>query len=232
MHIYWDGSSWKTQPIELHAVVINYFTSIVLDSNDYPSISYYEENGGGSNELRLRVVSWNGERWEARTVDSDLGSGKFNFMVMDSKSHPHIVYGNVEYMKASLRYAQWNGSAWDVEILEGEGAPGTSMWSEAMILDKNDVPHIAYTDVRNRIVKYATRRSGKWVLEAVDSLGGVGYPDRNGIALDERGNVYISYYDRGRGLLKVAHKEDGKWVVEVVDRNFAGYTNCCRSVKA
>jgi hypothetical protein len=225
MHFYWDGSSWKTQPVDLHAVVINYFTSIVLDSNDYPSISYYEENGAGENHLRLRVVTWNGRLWEARTVDSDLGSGKFNSMAMDSKGNPQIAYGNVEYMNASLRFARWNGSGWNAEILEGKGVPGTSMWSVAMVLGKDDAPHIAYTDQRNQIVKYATKRDGKWVLEAVDSVNGVAYPDRNGIALDDQGNPYLSYYDGGRGVLKVAHKQDGKWVAEVIDENFAGFTS-------
>ena len=225
VHIYWDGSSWKTEPIELHAHVINYYTSIILDSNDYPSISYYEENGDGEHYLRLRVLAWNGKFWEARTVDSDFGSGKFNSMAIDSKGNPQIAYGNVQYENAGLRYARWNGHSWDVEVLEGKGVPGTSMWSVAMVLGKDDIPHIAYTDVKNQNVKYATKRNGQWEFEAVDSLEGVGYPDRNGIALDEQGNVYISYYDSGRGWLKVAHRKNGKWVTEVVDRNFAGFTS-------
>jgi hypothetical protein len=94
-----------------------------------------------------------------------------------------------------------------------------------MALGTDDAPHIAYTDVNNKVVKYATKRAGKWVFEPVDSIAGVGYPDRFGIALDEQGNAYISYYDSGRGLLKVAHQRDGKWVVEVVDEGFAGYTS-------
>jgi hypothetical protein len=224
-HSYWDGTSWQKQTVELHAVVINYYTSISVDLNDYPSISYYEERGAGENGLRLRVVTWNGKFWEARTVDSDQGSGKFNSMEADSKGNPQIAYGNVEYKNASLRYAQWNGHSWDVEILEGKGVPGTSMWSVALVLGKDGVPHIAYTDVKNRILKYGTRIDGKWELVGVDTLRGVAYPDRNGIALDERGNAYISYYDSGLGVLKVAHRLGRQWVVEVVDQNSAGFAS-------
>ena len=224
VHVYWDGSSWNTQTAELHARVIDYYTSITLDANDYPSISYYEEIGAQEVGRRLRVVSWNGKFWEARTVDSDQGSGKFNFMATGSDGNQQIAYGNVQYESASLRYARWNGREWSVDILEGKGAPGTNMWSVAMALADN-IPHIAYTDVNNKTVKYATRRNGKWEFEAVDLLSNVGYPDRNGIALDEQGNVYISYYDSGRGLLKVAHRQDRKWVVEVVDESFAGFTS-------
>lgn len=224
-HSYWDGTSWQKQTVELHATVINYYTSIIVDLNDYPSISYYEEHGAGENGLRLRVVTWNGKFWEARTVDSDLGSGKFNSMASDSKGNPQIAYGNVEYQNASLRYAKWNGNGWDLDILEGRGVPGTSMWSVALVLDNNDLPHIAYTDVKKRILKYGTLRNGKWELDSVDTLGAVAYPDRNGIALDERGSVYISYYDPGLGVLKVAHQQGRQWVVEVVDRYSAGFTS-------
>ena len=73
--------------------------------------------------------------------------------------------------------------------------------------------------------KYATRVNGKWQIEAVDSIGKVAYPDRNGIALDEQGTPYISYYDARNGVLKVAHRKDQKWVAEVVDRGFAGFTS-------
>ena len=224
-HSYWDGTAWQKQTVELHAVIINYYTSIAVDSNDYPSISYYEEHGAGDYAGRLRVVTWNGKFWEARTVDSDIGSGKYNSMAIDSKGYPRIAYGNTEYMQASLRYAQWNGHSWDTEILEGKGVPGTSMWSVAMVLDKDDNPHIAYTDVRNKILKYATRRNGKWELVGVDTLEGVAYPDRNGIALDEQGHAYISYYDSRSGRLKVAHQQGSKWVSEVVDQNLAGFTS-------
>jgi hypothetical protein len=206
--------------------VINYYTSIVLDSNDYPTISYYEEQGAGANHVgRLRVVAWNGKFWEARTVDSDIGSGKFNSMAADSKGNPQIAYGNAEYMNGSLRYGQWDGHSWNFEVLEGKGVPGNGMWSVAMALDADNIPHIAYTDVKNRVLKYATKKEGKWDFEAVDALAGVAYPDRNGIALDDRGNVYISYYDSGAGLLKIAYQKDRKWVAEVVDQNFAGFTS-------
>jgi hypothetical protein len=219
---YWDGSAWQKRPVVTQAKIINYYTSIALDAQDNPMISFYEEIGAGYNQGRLRTVAWNGKYWELRTVDGDIGSGKFNSIAMDSMGHPQIAYGNVEYKNASLRYARWNGRSWEIEVLEGAGKPGTSMWSVAMVLDKADQPHIAYTDVANRLVKYATKKGGRWDLQAVDSLSRVSYPDRNGIALDDKGDPYISYYDAAQGLLKVAHQENQRWVTEVVDRSFAG----------
>ena len=223
-YTYWDGSSWKAQTLRIPATrVISYNTSIALDSDDHPNISFYEEG------LRLRIVQWNGKFWETRTVDADQGSGKFNSIGI-SAGRLEIAYGNVEYKNASLRFARWNGQSWDVEYVEGEGMPGTSMWSVALTLDQGDVPHIAYTDVRNRLIKYAVKRGGKWDLQVVDTIAKVGYPDRNGIALDPQGNVYISYYDAGKGLLKLAYKKDQRWVSEVVDWNYSGFTSCLRIV--
>jgi len=224
-HAYFDGTAWQKQVIDVHARVINYYTSIALDANDNPSISFYEELGAGDNRLRLRVATWNGRFWEVRTVDSDLGSGKFNSIAINRAGGVEIAYGVVEYQNASLRYARWNGHAWDIDVLEGAGTPGTSMWSVAMLLDQEDVPHIAYTDVVRRLVKYATKKNGKWLLTAVDSVAGVGYPDRNGIALDSRGIPYLSYYDAGSGVLKIAHQDGEKWFVEAVDSDFAGFTS-------
>jgi hypothetical protein len=159
------------------------------------------------------------------TADPTYGSGKFNSIVFDSAGRPHIAYGNVIYENASLRYAHWDGTSWNNEVLEGAGTPGTYRQAVTLILDKHDIPHIAYSDVNHGIVKYATRVNGTWQMQEVDSVGKVAYPDRNGMALDEHGTPYISYYDGKTGILKVAHREDQKWVSEVVDSGFAGFTS-------
>jgi hypothetical protein len=106
--------------------------------------------------------------------------------------------------------------------------PGTSCWSVSLVLDKNDNPHITYTDIPHLLVKYATKKDGHWRMEAVDSLAKEGYPDRNGIALDDLGNPYISYYDAGAGVLKVAHRQGQKWAAEVVDQGFVGFQSSLR----
>jgi hypothetical protein len=225
-HTYWDGSAWQRQVVNINAIVINFYTSIALDANDNPSITFYEEHGVGEKHGRLREVTWDGKLWELRTIDPDLGAGKFNSLAIDSKGNPEVAYGDVEYQNASLRYARWNGRSWDIDILEGAGQPGTNMWSVSLCLDKSDVPHIAYTDVRKGLIKYATKKDGKWVLTPVASVSEVGYPDRNGLALDEEGKPHISYYDGGTGVLRVAQFVGGKWVSETVDQDFSGFTSC------
>ena len=100
---YFDGDSWQMRTATIQARIINYYTSITLDSQDNPSISFYEEAGAGDYQRRLRIVTWNGKFWAVQTVDSDQGSGKFNSMATDSAGFPQIAYGNVDYKNASLR---------------------------------------------------------------------------------------------------------------------------------
>src|SRR5579885_1259602 len=71
-HAYWDAQSgsWWKEAIRLNSEVIAYYTSIVLDAEDHPSISFYEYRGPKDTDLkiRMRVVSWNGTSWMVRTV--------------------------------------------------------------------------------------------------------------------------------------------------------------------
>jgi hypothetical protein len=227
-YAHWNGKAWQKTAIPINAKVIDYYTSIGLDQEDSPRISYYEYWGTGEDyRLNLREVAWNGAFWQVRTVDTTPGGGKFNSMAMDSRGNPQIAYANVRAEHAGMRYAHWNGQAWEVEVLVGIKEPHPT-YSESLALDKNDVPHIAYTDLVDNIVKYATKSDGKWILQPVDSLAEVAYPDRNGIALDDDGHPYISYYDPGQGVLKLAYRKDGRWVYEVVDQNFCGFTSSLR----
>ncbi len=224
-YAYWDGSSWQKTTLLIQAKEISFYTGIALDAQDQPRLSYYEYWGEGEDyELHLRTVAWTGDRWEVETIDPTPGSGKFNFLVSDSKGRPKIAYANVKAENQSLRYAAWNGQSWVIDVIEGADRP-FEVFSVALALDGADNPHIVYTDVAHDLVKYATSQHGKWELSVVDSLKDYGYPDRYGIACDGHGNPYVSYYDAGLGVLKVAHLQDGRWVPEVVADNFAGFTN-------
>jgi hypothetical protein len=222
-YAHWNGASWDKQEIAIQATrVISYNSSIALDSEDLPIISCYEEG------VRLRVVRWNGKYWEVRTADSDEESGKFNSLGIDSQGRPQIAFANVKYRSASLRFVRWNGKSWDEDYIEGAVGQPAIMYSVMMALDKADVPHIAYSDVQNGLIKYAVKRGPNWEKQVVGVVAKVGYPDRNGIAVDEQGGVYISFYDAGSGILKLAYKKGQKWVNEIVDEQYAGFTSCLR----
>jgi hypothetical protein len=225
-HAYWDGAAWKVVPIEVQTgAVVAYYTSLALDPHDNPVFSFYDyADPTNTFRLRLRSVFWRESYWEATTADAQGGSGKFNSIALDSKGNPHIAYANVKYESSGLRYASWDGKAWKTEVIDGINEP-TPVYSVSMVLDKNDSPHIVYTDVGRRLLKYVTRSGSQWRIETLDAVKGPAYPDRNGIALDSQGNPYLSYYDERLGILKVAFRSNGKWMIQTVDRNFAGFTS-------
>jgi hypothetical protein len=226
---FWDGKEWKLQAIKIDAEIIAYYSSIALDPQDRPSISYYEYTGPKDSGLRvrMRVVTWNGQYWQVETVDGDNQSGKFNNLAIDTQGHKHLIYANVNGMTAGIRYGNWDGSSWKVEILEGLPSARTYIGYAACItLDKDGDPHVSYSHYSAPFyVKYAVRKGGSWHIEVVDEIAKAAYPDRNSIVLDERGQPYISYFDEGIGVLKLAHRQSDKWMVETVDRYRAGFTS-------
>lgn len=226
-YAHWDGKTWKVEAISPPGnSVVAYYTGIALNAKDEPSFTFYDYQGPGGADftLRLRSVFRRENFWEVHVVDRARGSGKFNALAMDSKGHPHAAYANVRYETSGLRYAYWDGEEWKNEILEGATAPHPVL-SVNLTLDKNDIPHIVYTDATNRQVKYATKKNGAWQIYVVDRLVKEGFPDRYGIDLDEDGNPYLSYFDLGTGAVKVAYVRDGKWYGEVVNSSETGFTS-------
>jgi hypothetical protein len=224
-YVHWNGKSWDKQPLDIHAKVIDYYTSITIGPNDYPRISFYEYWGMGEDyELHLRNIAWTGNLWEVQTIDATPGSGKFNYMVTAPSGLPQIAYANVKSENAGLRYAVSNGKSWAVTVLEGATQPH-AVFSVALAIDKHSEPRIVYTDMTTNVLKYAALEKGKWQIQPVDTLVDVAYPDRNGIALDDEGNPYLSYFDAGARVLKVAYQVNGKWVIETIDQNSNGFNS-------
>jgi hypothetical protein len=228
-HAYWDGTSWVKETIPLNAEIIAYYTSIVLDKNDNPSISFYEYTGpkGTDFRVRMRVVTKTAGYWQVRTVDGDNQSGKFNALAMDAQGHIHLAYANVSALTAGVRYGYWDGKSWKLDLVDGREQNNTDLvgYSVCITLDKDVNPHLAYMNYSHPALKYAVRERGQWRTQVVDQLTNVAYPDRNSIGIDDQGQVYISYYDAGRGILKLAHQEGQKWMIEVVDSNASGETS-------
>jgi hypothetical protein len=222
----WDGDRWNIAPVHLKSRLLEYYTSIAIDANDRPLITFYEVFGSTTNEyaLHLKHVRWTGEYWTSSTIDRVQGSGKFNSAASGPDGRVHVAYANVKDEDASLRYAVADEGGWKLTILQGGGSAYYT-WAVALALDSRGTPHIAYTDVAKRQVRYASAIDNRWDFQIVDSLVQPGYPDRHGIAIDDQYQPYISYYDAGLGSLKVARLQGGRWLLETVDTDFAGFTS-------
>jgi len=99
----WDGAEWRIETVDSEGDVGQYtYTSLELDSNDNPRISYgYFLVWVGYD---LKYASWDGSSWHIETVDSEGNVGSFSSLALDFSDNPHISYcdegnGNLKYAR-------------------------------------------------------------------------------------------------------------------------------------
>ncbi len=186
----WTGSQWELETVDGPGNV-GYHTSIALDSDDYPHISYESNN-------TLKYAKWNGYSWDIETIE-DPGYMYSTSIALDSNDRPYISYsGNF-----SLKYAEYTGANWHIETVYS--IPGWGVGEGTSIaLDQNDNPHISCRgrdQKHDNAIIYVKWNGNKWINETV-AVGG----SDTSITLDSNDNPHISYWDwnRENGYLKYA----------------------------
>jgi hypothetical protein len=129
---------------------------------------------------------------------------------VDASDNPHISY--YDWTNGDLKYAFYDGSAWQIESVDTEGYVG---YQASIALDASDNPHISYYDLTDQDLKYAYYDGADWQIESVDTGELVGY--HTSIALDASDNPHISYYDWTNWDLKYAYYDGADWQIESVD---------------
>ncbi len=88
-----SGSGWNIQAIEyvgnIQTRIQNWIntTSLALDVNGYPHITYFDGVRGN-----LRYTFWNGTMWNYQIADSSWNTGYSSSLVLDSSGRAHISY--------------------------------------------------------------------------------------------------------------------------------------------
>jgi hypothetical protein len=164
----------------------------VLDRDDNPRISYYDETN-----RNLKYAAFDGTVWQAETVDAVNMVGQYTSLALDGSGNPHISY--YDETTSGLRYALLDGSTWQVATVDSLNLVGQYT---SLVLDGAGRPHISYYDETNRDLKYASFDGVRWQAGTVDNVNDVGA--YSALALDRDGKPFISYYNATNADLQYA----------------------------
>lgn len=198
------GSTWQDPQVVEAKKQVGLSNSLVLDKNDHPHISYWDEANGN-----LKYAYYNDILWKIETIDSAGNVGINSDIVLDNNECPHISYRDVS--NADLKYAYYDGSVWRVQKVDSLGNVGTGT---SIVLDNNGYPHISYYDATNEDLKYASYNGSSWEIERIDSIGVVGV--ESSLVYDKNGIIHIAYDDRTNNALKYAFYNGTSWQISII----------------
>ena len=218
-----SGGTWSDYTVDWGSIT-GEWTSIALDSNNRPWISFVSETWD-----RLELAHKSGSStttWSDSIVDSG-SSGEIDngtSIAIDSNDAKHIVYYDDD--NGDLRYADYNTQTnlWQNAILDSSGDVGKF---PSIAIDSQDNLHVAYYDNGNQELKYAHNDGSSWNISTLDTSGGM-HPS---ITIDSNDNIYISYYDDTNSNLKmIQHIVNSNDPLGEVQVEFVGYGNVTGTV--
>ncbi|MCP4229751.1 MAG: hypothetical protein GY771_06345 [bacterium] len=163
-----------------------------------------------------------GDGWQIEAVDTAGDGGYYTSIALDSGDNPHISYSyeNEYYNFDDLKYAYYDGSSWQTEVVDTTADWEYEQYDTSIALDSGDNPHISYFDDSNSDLRYAYYDGSSWQFDAVDTAGYEGV--YTSIALDSGDNPHISYFDYINLDLKYAYYDGSSWQTEAVDTAGSG----------
>jgi len=164
----------------------------VIDSSRAGGIFSIDLNDTGSPHLAMRdpfrrvplYVYKDASSWRFRYVDLGARAG-FGSFSLDSNGKPHVVY--TDRNQYDLRYAHVDNGSWKNETVDSDGRVG---FLPSIAMDKNNIPHISYIDLTDKLLMYATKKKkvearididpdtlnlksrGKWLTCYIELSGG------------------------------------------------------------
>jgi hypothetical protein len=144
---------------------VGQFSSLVLDSLDVPTISYYQHLYDSIGVIKIAV--WKNSIWNITNIDSldhvfigFSGARNMTSLTLDSQMNPHLTYSDEKILK----YTKWDGSNWQREKIVDVSNTSTVLGHlTSLQLDTEGYVHVCYYEVTNKtplrgIVKYVTNK--------------------------------------------------------------------------
>jgi len=198
------AANWHIETVDSSSFAGDY-TSISLDHNNRPHISYMED-------WKIKYAFYIGTHWQIETLGS-TGNYMDNStsLVLDSNGNPHICYPFHYESDYQLKYVYHDGYSWRMETVESNSLIAYN----SMAIDSNNHPHIIYRSGSffPYRIKYAYHDGSTWHIE---SLGTDGLDIS--LALDASNRPHVSYVSYGQiDILCYVYYDGMSWQQETVD---------------
>ena len=204
----WTGSGWQIQIVEEGCLGI--YTSIALDADNIPHISYFNES---SDELQL--ADWDGNTWNSYTpywLPSFAYSGTPSSLQSDIHGHLHLAFIGGDAGYGTVWYTQKEGDTWS-SLVEVDDRP--SAMNLSMTLDAAGNPHLSYNrryydaGLSQFVNKLTYTRYNGTVWQAREDVADMEYQGWTAVTVGTNGYPRLAYriYE---GVASVA-KSSGGW---------------------
>ncbi len=189
----------------LDNVIVDRFSAIVIDRQNFPHVVYNDHNDSG-----VTYARWDGQDWVSETIGRRGRTGEHFDLVLDAQGRPHVSYHDRE--DADLYYAHHDGQQWNVQSVDSIGQLGDFT---SIALDQDQRPHIVYTDLTFLDLKYAAFDGQRWSIEHIARDGDVGRFAQ--LQLNAQQVPQVVYLDDSRETLVWARRVQGAWVLEDIE---------------
>ena len=153
---------------------------------------------------------------EVVDYNSSTYLGYWSTIKVDSDGNSHIAY--YDYAAEDIKYAKWNGTGWEIEVVPSDDKVYTEDFSISMDLDSNDYPHIAYCHEDDpggiERLRYVKWDGASWSDESADSTDYTGgFPS---LVLDSNNKAHIIYYNYADNRVDYATNSAGSWSLDTI----------------
>lgn len=208
VYIHKVGLNWVSETVD-SAGDVGWHNSIRVDSAGNPHIAYHDQTN-----QKVKYAYKDGSGWHLQNV----GYGWSPSLALDSSDNPHISFQDTDssHPDNGLLYAKWNGSSWDIQVVDNSNGWMTGWWCW-LDLDSNGNPHISYFDSVDEYLRHASWNGSSWDTEIVDNSGTTCY--YSSIQVDGAGKphiIYFWYHDTNQEI-RHAVWNGSSWDIETVD---------------
>jgi hypothetical protein len=164
---YRTADGWSIETIDNSGGYWNRFSPLQVDSLNQPHLVY------PANNRDLIYAHWQSGQWLTETLASNV---RIAWLTLDSQDFPHIAYTHSQLFQP-FTYTYWTGSSWSYQTIEAFHASANYSYSDFLVLDSQDLPHLIYEDYDHspRFLRYVYKdEKGEWFLYEVEQGNRVG----------------------------------------------------------